>query len=528
MKRIALCLAAAAVLGAGSAAGAVGDVIYRGTGFKVSGTREGGPRFKLDKKSGESGFYLLTFKAKLTKGPRRIKSNGWWVDAWDKDERLLADVNSSIDESDEFRDYSELFQFVAEAEYGQVTFHAGKGNTVEATDVELRHVSDAEAADWCDRLYRTLPQVAGPAPESAMWRLPKTRAKLDSGAPLRVVLLGGSLCNDTYNGNLAALLKRDFPLSNPEVVASVRGGTGVWYYQEPEHFKEYVLDRKPDLLLIAGICHRAHVGVYGPKEATMTRFVELCRRHGIETAVCTLPYSKDFRTELKPHELDWRKFDATRCDASLYDNAYLACAAEVTGAPLWNVTDDPCRTVAASGLPFCAFMRDAIHNNDLGKQINARAVAAHFRPAMTKETECGGSLGGFATGAWAADVTDGGVTRRVPFTGEIRVPNARILSKSWRLITNEGRPESERLLELRYRAAGTGRWRVTFFDVRGCRQTTAEGELPPSPAARTATLRRDVKVPAGADYMQFGLTTGEWLKLDFVACALKKVGDNWD
>ena len=73
--------------------------------------------------------------------------------------------------------------------------------------------------------------------------------------PLRVAMLGDSICNDTSNSLYETLLARIYPKAKLEIVTSVRGGTGCWYYKDEGRVKPYVLDYKPDLVMIAGISH---------------------------------------------------------------------------------------------------------------------------------------------------------------------------------------------------------------------------------------------------------------------------------
>jgi hypothetical protein len=71
---------------------------------------------------------------------------------------------------------------------------------------------------------------------------PARRQRLASGGPLRIVMLGDSICNDTSKSLYETLLARIYPKAKIEIVTSVRGGTGCWYYKDEGRVKPYVLD----------------------------------------------------------------------------------------------------------------------------------------------------------------------------------------------------------------------------------------------------------------------------------------------
>lgn len=481
-----------------------GDTLMTCAEMSVTGGRVETPVFPCAKAPGECAYYMVSFKAKVKGG----RFNYWWMDFFDRAGNVLADVNSKLYQSEEWRDYEELFQAVPEAvamqnaycvsaksKYCETTGHA------DIRDVRLRRVGVDEAAAWCDRLYRTLPQAEDwDAPRDALWKLPRTRTALVRHRPLKIVMLGGSLCNDSYNGHFSAILKRAFPLSDITVVASVRGGTGIWFYEKPAAFKEYVLDLKPDLLVVAGICHRGPVrDCEMDREIYFERFVDLCRAHGIELVLCTPPLSKDFRPSPAPGTYDPARIDPGLVDVSLYENEYLRRVAEVKGVPLWDVTTMPCRALAQSGEPIGAWMRDIVHNDDRGKQVNARAIAAHFLTAIRDEYPEARTLTQIASD-WVVTAADG--TRR-PFDGFADGCGVKLISQSWRLIPD---PQGVRTNQLRieYRASRPFVYRARFFDFRGSEIGKARLEFPASegvagePDERFASL----VFPRGARYVR--------------------------
>lgn len=478
-----------------------GDVLMTCPALTAVGNRAETQPFPCAKREGESAYYSVSFRAKVAGG----RFNYWWMDFFDRDGNTLADVNSKLYQSDGWRDYEELFQAVPAAVTMQNAYctsakspYSPTTGRAEIRDVKLRRLTVDEAAAWCDRLYRRLPQVDWEAPRDALWKLPKTRDALVRHRPLRIVMLGGSLCNDSYNGHFSAVLKRAFPLSDVTVVASVRGGTGVWYYEKPEAFKRYVLDQKPDLLVVAGICHRDPVrDCEMDREIYFERFVDLCRKHGVEVVFCTPPLSKDFRATPAVQDYDFAKLDPAMVDLSLYETEYLKRLSAVKDVPLWDVTTAPCQALARSGAPIGDWMRDIVHNDDRAKQVNARAIAAHFLTAIRDEYPESRTL--LRIGAdWAAVAADG--VRR-PFPGTVEGKGVRVVSQSWRL-----RPDPTgcrvRQLTAEYGASADVAYVARFFDRYGSELEPVGLTLPATEEAAVGKYRTTLTLPEGAVYVR--------------------------
>lgn len=478
-----------------------GDVLMTCAALSAKGNRAETQPFPCAKPEGESAYYTVSFKAKVKGG----RFNYWWMDFFDRDGKTLADVNSKLYPSEDWRNYEELFQAVPAAVTMQNAYcvsakspYSPTSGTAEIRDVTLRRVTDEEAAAWCDRTYLKLPQIDWEAPRDALWRLPKTRTALVRHQPLRVVMLGGSLCNDSYNGHFSAILKRAFPLSDITVVASVRGGTGVWYYEKPEAFKEYVLDLRPDLLVVAGICHRAPMrDCEMDREIYFERFADLCRRHGVEVVFCTPPLSKDFRATSAVQDYDFAKLDPGLVDVSLYETEYLKRLSVVKNVPLWDVTWAPCQALAQSGEPINAWMRDIVHNDDRAKQANARAIAAHFLTAIRDEYAEGGNLLRIPSD-WAVVAPDG---RRRPFAPVVEGHDVRVLSQSWRLRPD---PTGGRIDELavEYRASAPVDYVARFFDRHGTELAPVRLTLPATEGVVAEKFRTTLVLPEGATYVR--------------------------
>ncbi len=107
--------------------------------------------------------------------------------------------------------------------------------------------------------YTQIPPVQYNPPAERWDKLPKTRKALTEGGTLRVVMLGDSIVNDTSRSGWNFVVERRQPKCRIEKITCVRGSTGCWWYKYPGRVQKYVLDHKPDLVLIGGISHRNDV-----------------------------------------------------------------------------------------------------------------------------------------------------------------------------------------------------------------------------------------------------------------------------
>ena len=358
-----------------SEAGKVVYIPFEGY-YESKGGRIESERFDLK----GARFARLTFSA-------RAKSDGfWWIDLYAADGKRLADVNSRIYTSEDWRDYEEMVPIAASAAKGLIAFVSETG--VDVRDVRFEAVTVEDAAGWCDRLYATLPQVQVGDCSHDWEKLPRAAGLIRSGRSLKVVLLGDSIVNDTYCGNVTALVQRRFP--NVDFVLSVRGSTGCWYYRDPKHFEEYVLAHKPDLVLVGGISNGKDDADFSTAEDDLVAVIELAKNAGVEIAVMSPPPSYEWRES--PEDTAWdENFVHARYEAwakkvmhwQPLRRDYQRAATAKTGVAYWDMTTAPCEAISKSGKPLNWFHRDLCHNDDRGKQLIARTFAAHFEALMS-------------------------------------------------------------------------------------------------------------------------------------------------
>ena len=113
------------------------------------------------------------------------------------------------------------------------------------------------------KAYSEMAPVRYSPPVERWEKLPKTRQLLIEGGTLRVVMLGDSIVNDTSRSGWDYVVGRRHPRCTIEKVTSVRGSTGCWWYKEPGRVQKFVLEHKPDLVIIGGISHRDDVESIG-------------------------------------------------------------------------------------------------------------------------------------------------------------------------------------------------------------------------------------------------------------------------
>lgn len=326
--------------------------------------------FSLGKTNDLPGYYRLQFKA------TSAKPCYWWLDYLDQNDQLLPDCNSALYRGDTYRSYDQVVYVMGAVRKMQVAFVSQA--KVQASDVRVTPATADEAAHWCDTVYKALPPLKFSAPPDSMKRLPKTTAALKSGTPWRVVMLGDSIINDSFNSTFQALIKRDFPKSSLEFIVSVRGSTGCPWYRQPAEFKSYVADHKPDLLMIGGISNFAKFD--DDEKAALAEVIKMAREQlGCEILIISQPLSADWRKN-EVGATDWRQLVDNPKHRRCLDSRFHQEIAQKTSTVFWDMTT-PCHDyLAAAG--DISFSRDAIHNDDRGKQIIGRIMAAYFRTAQ--------------------------------------------------------------------------------------------------------------------------------------------------
>jgi len=344
--------------------------------YESKGGRIESKKFPLDKTVGETAYYQLMFDAKSA-------TNGyWWVDFFDKDGNLLPDVNSGLYASADYRPYRVMVPVCSDAASAQIAFVSRKG--VSVRDVSMIRVDADQVADWCKEMNATLPKLDLKLGKEAWEKLPNSKTAIKVGKEFNIVLLGDSIVNDSYCGMFTAEVERMFPDTRIRFDISVRGSTGCWYYQDEEHFKEYVAQYRPNLVVIGGISNwNWNKEKIADAEEAMVKTIRQCQALGAEVVVCTPPPSYEFRKDAVARPFD-RALIAERGGERYLQQDYERRAAARTGVQVWDLTTAPCEAISQSGKPLNWFKRDSAHNDDRGKRLIAQTLSAYFQAAYNE------------------------------------------------------------------------------------------------------------------------------------------------
>ena len=311
------------------------------------------------------GFYRLRFFAQASEKPFCAAV---FLDKNDKE--ITSDDYDSIDASTDWRPYSLCFRGHADATRARIRLHTQAGQLA-VKNLRVEKVTAEEAAAWAAGLATQCPVVPF-EPAADRWQfLPGTMQRLASGGPLRIVMLGDSICNDTSNSLYETLLNRIYPKANIEVVTSVRGGTGCWYYKEEGRVKPYVLDYKPDLVMIAGISHAFDV--------ESIRSVIRQIRQGSNCEILVMSGAIAPRDVYEPAFFR-SKPPAVALDDMEQFSARMRRMCREERAEFFDIRKAWDDYMLRSYKPYDHFARDAIHGNSRGKQVVARMLARYFEP----------------------------------------------------------------------------------------------------------------------------------------------------
>ena len=272
----------------------------------------------------------------------------------------------------------------------EVFFQSPKGCTVR--DVKFEPATVEEAAKWCDSVYAKLPPLNFAPKGNPLALAPKTLDALKTGKPWRILMLGDSIMQDTFHSQFHALVKRAYPKSEVAWLVSVRGSTGCWYYCEPENFKKYVADYKPDCVFIGGISGWIHPEMPlngGPAIESVAKRIN--SELGAEVVVMTPTLAIDWRvpkgtalgTAVPPSAFDHEALGdkAWKYDAQAAEELKVICSKN--GWPLWDMFNPAYDWLFKTGLPSEFYGRDYVHSGELGKQLIARLAIAYFTAASS-------------------------------------------------------------------------------------------------------------------------------------------------
>ena len=363
-----------------AAANKGGMTYYPDEGYYLDrGGKLAGPKVPLH--DGQFGFFRYTFDAK---SPVRCY---WALDFYDvNDQRIPGDDYSNIPAGTAWG--KTVSVFYGRPGMGCVLPFFQSEQALSIATPKIEAISASAAARWCDDLYAALPPLQYAPPNGRLALLPKTMDALKSGKPWRMLILGHSLFNDTYNSNFQALLKRRYPKSRLAVLWSGRGATGCEHYQS--HVQEYVTDYRPDVVIVGGV-------VKGDDIAPIASVVAQIRKSpGCEILLMTEPFGWDIRPHQENDRTTPQPKQAVDPDA-FFKNLdpkhplpvgpmeFVELQRQFAASEKIAFLDAKSawyQYIGASGTPWEWFNRDIAHANDRGKQVVARIVDRFFDDRM--------------------------------------------------------------------------------------------------------------------------------------------------
>jgi lysophospholipase L1-like esterase len=311
-------------------------------------------------------FYRLRFLAQASEKPLCAAV---FLDQEGKE--IVSDDHDSIDTSTDWRPYSLCFRGHADATKARIRLQANAG-PLSVKNLRVEKITQEEAAAWGAGLAAQCPVVQF-EPAADRWQfLPETMQRLASGGPLRIVMLGDSICNDTSNALYETLLARAYPKAKIEIVTSVRGGTGCQYYKDEGRVKPFVLDYKPDLVMIAGISHGFDV------EAIRSVIRQI--RQGSNCEILVMSGAIAPREVYEPAFVRSKPAAAVALDDMEQFSTRMRRMCREERAEFFDVRKAWEDYMLRSYKPYDHFARDTIHGNSRGKQVVARILARYFEP----------------------------------------------------------------------------------------------------------------------------------------------------
>ena len=354
------------------------------------------------KAEGKGAYFKFSFDAQYTfrsgNGGRPQRCNQG-VFFYDKRGRVLPDCYDTMYPGDEAHHYERVLYAWDEVDTIELFFQKpwamkqknGDTCTLNVSNVRIETATWEDAVAYGEATYAKLPPLAFRPEGDWTAKLPRTMDALRTGKPWRVVMLGDSIVQDTFHSQFHAFVKREFPRSDVEWILSMRGGTGCWHYILAENFYPYVVDHKPDLLIIGGISNgKVHddtkgrdVGPTGPD--AMVRVARLAReRLGCEVLIVNNPLSVDLRmcdpddaaAPLPKQGFSVAQYEHLRNRYEFEQLRHMCAGAKIA----WWDAFTPCYTwLFGSGLPFQYYSRDSVHSGELGKQIIGHVMLEYFK-----------------------------------------------------------------------------------------------------------------------------------------------------
>lgn len=272
-------------------------------------------------------------------------------------------------------------------------------------DVLVETTTPDEVARWADALYDRIPAKLNYVPKTNRWaHLPLTLQRLRAGQPLRIVMLGDSVQQDTANAPLDCYLQRLYPGSSIELISSTKGGTGMQYFKD--HVPEYVTAYLPDLLVLGGISNDDNMTNF-QSVVSQVRSNDTARGRTTEILLLTKAWSpNNFPQSIYFFAPSLAELDSVPANNVTVPNDYrghllnFAWTNNLEFLDLTGIASQfiygPAAAAAvgppvSAGSPYGYWLRDYIHSNDHGKMILGRMLEAFLAPPPRLQVQRNGN-----------------------------------------------------------------------------------------------------------------------------------------
>lgn len=217
---------------------------------------------------------------------------------------------------------------------------------------------------------REIPLMTVDLPEDRLQRLQRTMTRLRNGESVRIVMLGDSIINDTARSLWHKRVEAMYPDSQIGCTVSVRGSTGCWWYKEDNRLERFVLEHKPDLVILGGISQRDDI------DSIRECIHQIRAQSDCEFLLLTGPFGRADPLSGR----DWRETLRAGKDAQYAED--LAALAKEQDAQFFDLQKAWGDYLRAADKPLEFYKRDEVHANAHGEAVLGVIMAAYFAPAQ--------------------------------------------------------------------------------------------------------------------------------------------------
>jgi GDSL-like Lipase/Acylhydrolase family len=297
-------------------------------------------------------YYRVTFWAKTS------QPSYWAIFFYNQYGALIeGDRYSIVEPAQQWTKQEFYFQTKFPGETSSIAFQPLTKEPLYIDDVSIVSATRADARQWADRLYATMPAIAFQAIENERQFLPHTIDKLKHGKPLKILLLGDSIANDLSNSLLDVLLEGNFPKSAIDVEFTGKGSTS--WLKLQHQVQQRVIAHQPDLVICEAISN-------DPKYLAdpLSRIIDKTRKAVGQTEFLLVT----------PHLQNWSEH---RENGLLHRNVLLQVAKEKNVAVV-DLMADWESYLTKNNWQVDSLLRDSLHMNEFGRQLSARVIVNYF------------------------------------------------------------------------------------------------------------------------------------------------------